>query len=112
MDGGFGGVIFHEACGHSLEATSVGKGHSEFAGKLGEKIAGDKVTAIDDGTIDGAWGSIGYDDEGTPSKRNVLITNGILTGYMVDILGSRRMGIPPTGNGRRQSYRYAPTSRQ
>jgi TldD protein len=111
IDGGFGGVIFHEACGHSLEATSVSKGHSEFTGKLGQRIASDKVTAIDDGAIAGEWGSIGYDDEGTPSRRTVLIEHGILTGYMVDIMGGRRMNMNPTGNGRRQNYRFAPTSR-
>ena len=111
IDGGFGGVIFHEACGHSLEATSVARGNSEFAGKLGEKIAHEKVTAIDDGTLPGAWGSIGYDDEGQASRRNVLIENGILRGYMIDILGGRRMGMAGTGSGRRQNYRYAPTSR-
>lgn len=111
VGGGFGGVIFHEACGHSLEATAVAKGNSEFAGKLGEKIASEKVTAVDDGTLQGAWGSIGYDDEGHPSQRNVLIENGILKGYLIDHMGSRRMGMPSTGSGRRQNYRYAPTSR-
>lgn len=111
INGGFGGVIFHEACGHSLEATSVAKGNSEFANKLGERIASDKVTAIDDGTIPNAWGSINIDDEGEPSKKNVLIENGILKGYMIDRLNGRRMGMDPTGNSRRQSYKYAPTSR-
>lgn len=111
IGGGFGGVIFHEACGHSLEATSVAKGNSEFAGKLGEKIASRIVTAIDDGTIPGEWGSIHMDDEGTPAKRNVLIENGILKGYMVDRLGGRRMDMQPTGNARRQNYTFAPTSR-
>ena len=111
VGGGFGGVIFHEACGHSLEATAVAKGNSEFAGRLGEKIASEKVTAVDDGTLQGAWGSIGYDDEGQPSQRNVLIENGILKGYLIDHMGSRRMGMPSTGSGRRQNYRFAPTSR-
>lgn len=111
VGGGFGGVIFHEACGHSLEATAVAKGNSEFAGRLGEKIASEKVTAVDDGTLQGAWGSIGYDDEGHPSQRNVLIENGILKGYLIDHMGSRRMGMPSTGSGRRQNYRFAPTSR-
>jgi len=111
IDNGFGGVIFHEACGHALEATSVAKGHSVFANKLGEKIASEKVTAIDDGTIPNAWGSTSIDDEGTPTRRTVLIENGILKGYMVDKLNGRRMGMEPTGNSRRQSYRYAPTSR-
>ena len=111
VGGGFGGVIFHEACGHSLEATAVAKGNSEFVGKLGQKIASEKVTALDDGTLPGAWGSIGYDDEGHPSQRNVLIEKGILKGYLIDHMGSRRMGMPSTGSGRRQNYRYAPTSR-
>jgi len=109
--GGFGGVIFHEACGHGLEASSVAYGQSVFADKLGQKIASEKVTAIDDGTIPNAWGSINIDDEGTPSQRNVLIENGILKSYMVDKFNGRRMGLPSTGNARRQSYRYTPTSR-
>lgn len=111
IDNGFGGVIFHEACGHSLEATAVAFGRSQFAGKLGEKIANEKVTAIDDGTIPGAWGSINFDDEGTPAQKNVLIEKGVLKSYMVDKMGGRRMGIPSTGNARRQSYAYTPTSR-
>ena len=82
IENGFGGVIFHEACGHSLEATGVAMGLSQFAGKLGEKIANEKVTAIDDGTIPNAWGSINIDDEGTPAQRNVLIEKGVLKTYM------------------------------
>jgi len=108
---GFGGVIFHEACGHSLEASSVAYGRSQFAGKLGEKIANEKVTAIDDGTIPGAWGSINIDDEGTPARKNVLIENGVLKSYMIDKFNGRRMGMESTGNSRRQSYAYTPTSR-
>ena len=111
IENGFGGVIFHEACGHSLEATSVGIGMSQMCGKLGQQIANPKVTAIDDGTIPGAWGSVNIDDEGHPTGRNVLIENGILKNYMIDRLGSRRMGMPMTGNGRRESYLYEPTSR-
>lgn len=111
IDNGFGGVIFHEACGHSLEATSVSIGVSEFANKLGEKIASDRVTAIDDGTIANAWGAIHMDDEGTPAQRTVLVENGILTNYMIDRLGARRMNMPITGSSRRQSYAFAPTSR-
>ena len=111
IENGFGGVIFHEACGHSLEATCVGIGTSKMCGKLGQKIANEKVTAIDDGTIPGAWGSVNIDDEGTPTQKNVLIENGVLKNYMIDRLGSRRMGMPMTGNGRRQSYLYEPTSR-
>ncbi len=111
IENGFGGVIFHEACGHSLEATSVSIGMSQMAGKLGQKIANEKVTAIDDGTIPNAWGSVNIDDEGTPSRRNVLIENGILKSYMIDKLGGRRMGMDVTGNSRRQSYAFEPTSR-
>ena len=111
IENGFGGVIFHEACGHSLEASSVAIGASQMAGKLGQQIANPKVTAIDDGTIPGAWGSVNIDDEGTPTQRNVLIENGVLKSYMIDRLGSRRMGLPMTGSGRRQSYSYAATSR-
>ena len=111
IENGFGGVIFHEACGHSLEATGVSLGQSQFAGKLGEKIANEKVTAIDDGTIPNAWGSINIDDEGTPAQRNVLIENGILKSYMIDKFNGRRMGMASTGNARRQAYSYTPTSR-
>ena len=108
---GFGGVIFHEACGHSLEASSVAYGQSQFAGKLGQQIANTKVTAIDDGTIPNSWGSINIDDEGTPAQKNVLIENGILKSYMIDKFNGRRMGMASTGNSRRQSYAYTPTSR-
>lgn len=108
---GFGGVIFHEACGHSLEASSVAYGNSLFCGKLGQKIAHEKVTAIDDGTIPNDWGSINIDDEGTPARRNVLIENGVLKSYMIDKFNGRRMGMAPTGNARRQSFSFVPTSR-
>ncbi|MBQ9762357.1 MAG: TldD/PmbA family protein [Oscillospiraceae bacterium] len=111
IENGFGGVIFHEACGHSLEATSVAYGRSQFGDKLGQQIANPKVTAIDDGTIPGAWGSINIDDEGHPSQRNVLIENGILKSFMIDKFNARRMGMAPTGSGRRQSYAFTPTSR-
>ncbi len=111
IENGFGGVIFHEACGHSLEATSVGIGMSQMCGKLGQKIANEKVTAIDDGTIPSAWGSVNIDDEGNPTNKNVLIENGVLKSYMIDRLGSRRMGLPMTGNSRRENYTFEPTSR-
>ena len=111
IDNGFGGVIFHEACGHGLEATSVAKGNSVFAGKIGQMIASPVVSAVDDGTIPNEWGTINIDDEGTPSRRNLLIENGILKGYMIDKLNGRRMGMASTGSGRRESYKYAPTSR-
>ena len=111
IDSGFGGVIFHEACGHGLETTSVAKGASVFCGKLGERVAADCVSAIDDGTLAGGWGSLGCDDEGRAMQRTVLIENGILKSYMVDRVGSLRTGYACTGSARRESYRYAPTSR-
>ena len=111
IDNGFGGVIFHEACGHSLEATSVAFGVSEFSGKLGQTIAAPCVTAIDDGTMVNEWGSLHVDDEGMPTTNLTLIENGVLKNYMIDKLGGRRMNMAPTGSGRRQSYAWAPTSR-
>jgi TldD protein len=108
---GFGGVIFHEACGHSLEATSVAKGLSVFSGKKGEKIASSIVSAVDDGTIDGAWGSGNIDDEGNKTQRNLLIKNGILNSYLVDNFNGRRMNEKGNGATRRQSYKFEPTSR-
>ena len=108
---GFGGVIFHEACGHSLEATSVAIGMSQMSGKLGTQVANPKVTAIDDGTIPNAWGTCNIDDEGEVMQRRVLIENGILKSYLIDRLGSRRMGLPTTASGRRQSYSFETTSR-
>ena len=111
IENGFGGVIFHESCGHSLEATRVAYGLSEFACKKGQQIANEKVTAVDDGTIANAWGSINIDDEGTPSQKNILIENGILKHYMVDRFNGRRMGEPSSGSARRQNYQYTPTSR-
>lgn len=111
IDNGFGGVIFHEACGHSLEATAVAKNASVFTGKLGENIASDVVTAIDDGTIPNGWGSANIDDEGNLTKKNILIENGILKSYMIDMLNGRKMGMQSTGSSRRESYKYAPTSR-
>ncbi len=111
IDNGFGGVIFHEACGHGLEATAVARNASVFAGKMGQKIASDIVTAVDDGTIPNAWGSAAIDDEGTPTQKNILIENGVLKSYLVDKLNGRKMGVDSTGSSRRQNYRYAPTSR-
>ena len=111
IDNGFGGVIFHEACGHSLEATAVAKGNSVFTNMIGKQIASTKVTAIDDGTIPNAWGSLNIDDEGNKTRKNVLIENGILKGYLIDKLNGRRMGMEATGSSRRQNYKFAPTSR-
>jgi len=107
----FGGVIFHEACGHSLETTSVAKGASVFSDKLEKQIANSCVTAIDDGTIPNKWGSSTIDDEGSLTKRTVLIDKGVLKSFMIDKLGGLKIGMPSTGSGRRQSYKFAPTSR-
>lgn len=108
---GFGGLFFHEACGHSLEGSSVADGCSEFAGKVGKQIASDKVTLVDDGSIAGEWGSLGIDDEGVPTRKNVLIEKGILKGYLLDRLNARKMGLAPTGSSRRENYRFSPVSR-
>lgn len=111
INNGFGGVILHEACVHGLEATSVAKGMSVFCNKLGQKVASVIVNAVDDGTNLNAWGSINVDDEGTPSKCNVLIENGILKSYLVDKRNSKKMNHPITGSSRRESYKYQTTSR-
>ena len=111
INNGFGGVILHESCVHGLEATSVAKGMSVFCNKLGQKVASDIVNAVDDGTNLNAWGSINVDDEGTPSKCNVLIENGILKSYLVDKRNSKKMNHPITGSSRRESYKYQTTSR-
>ncbi|SCX82739.1 TldD/PmbA family protein [Alkaliphilus peptidifermentans] len=111
VDNGFGGLMFHEACGHSLEASSVAKGNSVFSNKLGKQIASEVVTLVDDGSITNAWGSLGIDDEGTATQKNLLIEKGILKGYLIDKLNAKRMNMKATGSGRRQSYRFEPTSR-
>lgn len=111
INNAFGGVILHEACVHSLEATSVAKNVSVFCGKLGQKVASDIVTAVDDGTLHNYWGSLNVDDEGKKTQRNVLIENGILKSYLVDYRNSPIMDHPTTGSGRRQSYKFLPTSR-
>ena len=108
---GWGGVIFHEACGHQLEATSVAKGMSVFSGMKGEKIANECVTAYDDGSIPNEWGSNNLDDEGLKPRKNELIKDGILTGYLVDSFNGRRMNEPGNGCSRRQNYKFEPTSR-
>ncbi len=107
----FGGVIFHEACGHPLEASAVAKGLSPFVGKLGEKVGSDLVTAYDDGDLEGAWGRVTYDDEGMKSQKNLLIEKGVLKGYLIDYKNGLKMNMDPTGSSRRQSYKFAPTSR-
>ena len=101
---GFGGVIFHEACGHLLETTSVAKKASVFHDQLDKQIASSVVSAVDDGLIENEWGSINIDDEGLPTQRTQLIKDGKLTSFMVDRVGAMQTGYQATGSGRRQSY--------
>lgn len=108
---GWPGILLHEAVGHGLEGDFNRKGHSAFSGLLGQRVAAPGVTVVDDGTIPDRRGSITVDDEGTPPARNVLIEDGILTGYMQDRQNARLMGVKATGNGRRQGYAYAPMPR-
>ena len=108
---GGGGVLFHEACGHGLEADLVAKSASVFAGRRGERVASPLVTLLDDGTMAGEWGCFGIDDEGNPAARNVLIQDGVLTDYMYDHLRARKEGRPVSSNGRRQSYQHLPMVR-
>ncbi|MGI9579169.1 MAG: TldD/PmbA family protein, partial [Microthrixaceae bacterium] len=108
---GGGGVMFHEACGHGLEADLVAKGASVFAGRVGEQVASPLVTLVDDGTMGGEWGAGGIDDEGRPRRHNVLIRDGVLVDYMWDELRARKEGRASSGNGRRQSYAHLPMVR-
>ncbi len=111
MGNGFGGVIFHEACGHLLETEAIRRKASPFVGKMNEMIAHSAVTAVDDGTIANSWGSINVDDEGNPAQRTVLIKNGKLQSYLSDRVGAKDTGMGLTGSARRESYQYAPVSR-
>jgi len=108
---GWSGILLHEAVGHGLEADFIRKGTSLFAGKLGEKVASELVTVIDDGTVAGGRGSINVDDEGNPGERKILIENGVLKGYLYDHLNAKLTGQRSTGSGRRQSFRHAPLPR-
>ncbi|PPD31088.1 MAG: metalloprotease TldD [Methylomonas sp.] len=108
---GWPGILLHEAIGHGLEGDFNRKGTSAFSGRVGERVASDLCTVVDDGTIPGRRGSLSIDDEGTPTQNTVLIENGILKGYMQDKLNARLMGVKPTGNGRRESYAHMPMPR-
>ncbi len=111
LAGGSGGILFHEACGHGLEADHIVKNASVYAGKIGQQVASTLVTLVDDGTVGSEWGTFGVDDEGRPAQRNVLIQDGILTDYLWDYLRARKEGRVSSGNGRRQSYRDQPMVR-
>lgn len=108
---GGGGVLFHEACGHGLEADLVAKQASVFADRVGQQVASELVTLIDDGTMGGEWGAFAVDDEGRPAQHNVLIKDGVLVDYMWDGLRARKEGRPSSGNGRRQNYQCLPMVR-
>ena len=108
---GWPGVLLHEAVGHGLEGDFNRKGTSAFSGRIGERVAAPGVTVIDDGAIQGRRGSLTIDDEGTPTRKTVLIEDGILKGYLQDRLNARLMGMEPTGNGRRESFAHAPMPR-
>ena len=108
---GWPGVLLHEAVGHGLEGDFNRKGTSAFSGRIGERVGAPGVTVVDDGSIAGRRGSLTIDDEGTPTQENVLIEDGILKGYIQDRLNARLMGVPATGNGRRESYAHAPMPR-
>ncbi len=111
LAGGSGGILFHEACGHGLEADHIVKDASVYAGQLGQLVASPLVTLVDDGTVGGEWGNFAIDDEGQPAARNVLIENGVLTDYLWDWLRARKEGRVSSGNGRRQSYQHLPMVR-
>lgn len=108
---GSGGILFHEACGHGLEADHIVKDASAYAGHLGELVASPLVTLVDDATVGTEWGTFAIDDEGHRAQRNVLIDKGVLTAYMWDVLRARKEGRQSSGNGRRQSYRHLPMVR-
>jgi TldD protein len=111
MANGFGGTLFHEACGHGLEADAIAKGASIYVDRLGDVVAAPIVSAYDDGTITNEWGSGAFDDEGIPTQRTLLIEEGRLRQYLYDRLRARRAGVASTGNGRRQSFRHVPIPR-
>ncbi len=111
LESGSGGILFHEACGHGLEADHIAKDASVYVGQVGEQVASPLVTLVDDGTIGPEWGSFAVDDEGNSAQRNVLIENGVLTDYMWDYLRGRKERRGSSGNGRRQSYRHLPMVR-
>lgn len=111
MGAGASGILLHEAMGHAFEADFIRKGQSVFNGMLGKTICSDDITIVDDGTIKGNRGSINFDDEGVPAQRTVMVDHGVLTSFLHDRISARALGVQPTGNGRRESFRYAPIPR-
>lgn len=111
VSGQAGGTMVHEACGHGLEADIVKKGMSVYGNKVGQKVASELISVVDDGTIKGRYGTSYYDDEGTKTKENILIENGILKGYMSDLQSANELKIEPSGNGRREGYHAMPITR-
>jgi len=111
MQNGWGGVLVHEAVGHPLEADNIAREIGAFTGKMGQKVASDVFTMVDDGSLPNMRGTIDFDDEGTQARRNVLIEDGVLRAYMTDILSAKQLGLDRTGNGRRESFRYIPIPR-
>jgi TldD protein len=111
LAGGSGGILFHEACGHGLEADHIVKDASVYTGMVGQQVASPLVTLVDDGTVGSEWGTFAFDDEGRPAQRNVLIDKGILTDYLWDYLRARKEGRVSSGNGRRQTYQHLPMVR-
>jgi len=111
LGNGWPGILLHEAIGHGLEGDFNRKGSSAFSGRVGERVAAEGVTVVDDGTLARRRGSLQMDDEGNPSQCTTLIENGILRGYLQDTLNARLMGVPVTGNARRESYAHLPMPR-
>ena len=108
---GNGGVLFHESSGHGMEADLIAKQASVYAGRQGERIGVPNFNGVDDATVEGGWGSFAFDDEGTPAQRTVLFEGGVCTDYLTDLIRARQLGLPASGNGRRQSYAEVPIPR-
>lgn len=108
---GAAGTLWHEACGHNLETTNISLGSGDFGNKMGQKVADERVTLVDDGTIPGLYGSEAIDDEGCPTQKNILIENGVIKDFLCDRIGARRFNLKQNGSGRRQSYKFAPAAR-